>query len=328
MIPDPNPRGGTRGGRGILVDGDHVFVASYHTIHVFDSDLRPVRQISHPLFADIHDLAWEGEHIWVSSTALDCAVKIDQQGETVDIWRPREEEEIASRFGLTPLPIDETKDNRLSYLGCAHKDPGHTHLNTVSIVNGRPTALLNKYGCIVGMRPTRILVCDPELCGAHNLVFTPDEEILTCNTHGQEIRIYDRDGRFRRRIGLRQFPEVRRLRRKFAVRSARLWLAERSPSYRLSWWLADGEMRASRPIFVRGLCPTDRQSVLVGISPASVLEVDWRHGRLLGFHQFSDNLHEAVQDVECGVDQPSRQRPVLVGGADPASADKFNGSER
>jgi hypothetical protein len=68
--------------------------------------------------------------------------------------------------------------------------------------------------------------------------------------------------------------------------------------------------------------------VLVGISPASVLEVDWRDGRLLGFHQFSDNLHEAVQDVECGVDQPNRQRPVLVGESAPSSADEFNGPER
>ena len=166
MIPDPNPRGGTRGGRGILVDGDEIYVASYHTIYVFDAELRPIRHFSNPLFADIHYLTWDGEHIWASSTALDYAVKVDKYGETVELWSPREDPIVANRFGLAPRPLDRLQDNRLSYLGIAHRQAGHTHLNTVSLLNGRPVALLNSFGCVVELNPTRIVIAEPALRGA------------------------------------------------------------------------------------------------------------------------------------------------------------------
>ena len=45
-IPDPPPKGWGRGGRGIVVIEDEVFVASYHTIHVFDLQLRPLRHLA------------------------------------------------------------------------------------------------------------------------------------------------------------------------------------------------------------------------------------------------------------------------------------------
>ena len=38
-VLDRNSRGSTRGGRGILVDEDYVYVASYHSILVFDHQL-------------------------------------------------------------------------------------------------------------------------------------------------------------------------------------------------------------------------------------------------------------------------------------------------
>jgi hypothetical protein len=60
---DPNPRGGTRGGRGVLVNGDRVFAATYHSVHVFTRDCRPVGQISHPLFSNLHELAWDGDSL-------------------------------------------------------------------------------------------------------------------------------------------------------------------------------------------------------------------------------------------------------------------------
>src|SRR5438105_11528205 len=66
VIRDPNPRGGTRGGRGILVEDGQVYVASYHTLHVFDRDLQPVRCISNPFFAGLHELCWDNGSIWAS----------------------------------------------------------------------------------------------------------------------------------------------------------------------------------------------------------------------------------------------------------------------
>ncbi len=54
-LKDPNPRGNTRGGRGIAVIDDEVWVASYHTLRVFDRDLRRRRDLTHPLMVGLHE---------------------------------------------------------------------------------------------------------------------------------------------------------------------------------------------------------------------------------------------------------------------------------
>src|SRR5208337_1118904 len=69
MIHDLNPRGGTRGGRGILVKNGEVYAASYHTLHVFDRTLQPLRPISNRLFAGLHELCWDGDAIWATATS-------------------------------------------------------------------------------------------------------------------------------------------------------------------------------------------------------------------------------------------------------------------
>src|SRR6186997_3021254 len=97
-VPDPNSRGSTRGGRGILVDRNYVYVASYHSILVFDHQLNFVRQVSHPLFVNIHEIAWDGDAIWVSSTSIDAAIKIDLQGNMLDSWWPREDPVTSGQF--------------------------------------------------------------------------------------------------------------------------------------------------------------------------------------------------------------------------------------
>ena len=43
---DPNPRGNTRGGRGIARVGDLLCVATYNSISVVDRDLTPVNKLS------------------------------------------------------------------------------------------------------------------------------------------------------------------------------------------------------------------------------------------------------------------------------------------
>ena len=38
-----------------------------------------------------------------------------------------------------------------------------------------------------------------------------------------------------------------------------------------------------RPVFVRGLCETPNGNILVGISPAAIIELDWKSGKLVDF---------------------------------------------
>ena len=78
---DPNPRGNSRGGRGIaLLPDGRIMVASYHSRYVFSPDLKHRQQFSHNLLAGIHDIFLTDRHtIWVASTAIDSALEFDYQ---------------------------------------------------------------------------------------------------------------------------------------------------------------------------------------------------------------------------------------------------------
>jgi hypothetical protein len=297
-ITDPNPRGGTRGGRGILVTSEEVYVASYHTFHVFDRDLNPIRSFSNHLFADLHELAWQNGAIWAASTVLDAAIMVDPWGKTLESWWPREDPIIAGRYDLPPLALDKEKDNRLSYLGTSHVQRGHTHLNTVALLDDRPLVLLNQFGCVVRLNPTEILLEDPRLRGAHNLLVTPDRRIVINDTANQAVVIYDSSGRLCKRIQLARFWPVRKIRWRFALRGMRIWLGARSPSFRLGWFLM-GNIVASRPVFVRGLSLTPFGTLLVGVSPATILEIDWKTDKLVRSFTYSKNVNEAVHGLVC-----------------------------
>src|SRR3982751_2230121 len=55
-LDDPNPRGGARGGRGITLLQDELFVASYHSLLGYDFDLNPTRRIDNFHFAGVHEI--------------------------------------------------------------------------------------------------------------------------------------------------------------------------------------------------------------------------------------------------------------------------------
>jgi hypothetical protein len=241
-------------------------------------------------------MAWEKDSIWATSTVLDGAVKVDRQGNTVDGWWPREDPVVAKHLQLPPLLLDKNKDNRLAYLGTSYKQAGHTHLNALAFLDGKPIFLLNKYGCLVQLEPTRILVQDPRLVGGHNILVTPDRTILVNDTVNQAVLAYSEDGNLLRRLPLGRYGVVRRIRRRFALRSMRLWLGKRSPSFRVSQWLVKNIV-ASRPVFVRGLCSTPSGSILVGISPATVLEIDYRNGELVDVFAYSKDVNECIHGL-------------------------------
>src|SRR5262245_43842841 len=72
---DPNPRGNSRGCRGIVFDGEQVVASDYHTLHFFTRDLRQVRTLSHGLMVGIHELHADGDGtVWITSTELDAAL--------------------------------------------------------------------------------------------------------------------------------------------------------------------------------------------------------------------------------------------------------------
>ena len=55
-LRDQNPRGNCRGGRGIWLTADSVFVATYDGVRSFDHALNPKGDVSNSLLVDLHEV--------------------------------------------------------------------------------------------------------------------------------------------------------------------------------------------------------------------------------------------------------------------------------
>ena len=297
---DPNPRGGTRGGRGVLVNGHEVIAASYHSLHVFTRDLEPVRQISHGLFTNLHELAWDGDAIWVTSTGVEAALKIDRDGNVIESWWATEDPEIVTRFGLSPEKIDKTQDVRLRFAmaSVANGAPDQVHLNAVAVQGNRPLVLLNRLGCLVRLKPTEIVFQDPSIRGCHNVLVTRSGQLIVNDSHHRAIRVFEPSGRCIRTIDLEPLPPVQRLLERHLVTRMKFWLRKHGRPERVFKPLFRNP-HAAKPIWVRGLCETPRGTILVGISPATILELDVETGKLIDSFNFSRDLKVCIHGLSC-----------------------------
>src|SRR5581483_8437873 len=225
--------------------------------------------ISNPLFADLHEVCWDADRIWASSTKLDGAIELSKAGETLRTWWAREDPILAERYQLSPLSVYKQGQNGPGNGENGKRDPSHVHLNAVAVLDGRPLVLLNQFGCLVRLYPTEILVDDPSMFGCHNILVTRDRQILINDTVNKATVIYDANGTLQKRIELKRYGIIRKILWRYGVRTARLWLGKHSPSHRVSQLLIRN-ISASRPVFVRGLAETSRGTILVGISPAAI----------------------------------------------------------
>ncbi|MCX6583943.1 MAG: hypothetical protein NT166_27520 [Candidatus Aminicenantes bacterium] len=274
---DPNPRGNSRGGKGILISGNELFVGTYHSILVFDLDLNLKRKFSNNLFVNIHEMCFADENIWVSSTAIDCAVLVAPDGQTVKSWWPREETLLQEKYGLSPMDIDKTVDNRLLHIHAELSTKAHhTHLNSVVKSGPNTYVLLNKPGIVVQVEPVvKVVLEDPAIRGAHSpKISAAGDRLLLCSSIRKCIVVYDlENGKPVKQIALLDFPGIAKL------------------------YNAHPDQPFNQSIFVRGLEILDDQRILVGISPAAILEIDIQQNRLLDFFQYSPEVGDAVHGL-------------------------------
>lgn len=274
---DPNPRGNSRGGKGIIINDREIFVGTYHTILVFDHQLNLKRRITNPLFSNLHEMCFNGENIWVSCSAIDCAVQINRDGGTVSSWWPREDRLLQEKYGLWPMDIDKTADNRLKFLHLeVEKKESHTHLNSVVKYGDRTYVLLNRQGAVVQVEPTvKVIIEDQALRGGHSPAISVDgKRMILCSSFTKNILFYDLEsGDLQKKIHLLDFDVIVRLH-------------EQNP-----------DQPFNKSIFVRGLDIVDSRRILVGISPASILEIDIHNHRLLDFYQYSSDVGDAVHGL-------------------------------
>jgi hypothetical protein len=289
LSADPNPRGNSRGCRGISCVNGTVVTASYHTISIFDTNLNLVRDFSHGLMAGIHEIdAYRSDRVWVSCTSVNAALEFDlRTGEVIDQLWPQEIPAIAAYFHLTPMKLDKLADNRARFLDTIHtQSPSHVHLNAVRVWQGHLLALLNRFGAIVDLTAGRVLVHDESLDHAHNLEITDDGLAIVNNTFRQTIHFYDLTcGERVKVISLGAYPVVRRWKwRAWASNLIHITRTRRVKSV------------VARPIFVRGLdLVGDR--LFVGVSPASLLCIGSRSGQLLDWYRYADDVRVCVHGL-------------------------------
>jgi len=277
-INDPNKRGNSRGGRGILQRGERIYVANYHSLLIFDPDLQRVGTMSHGLFAGLHELSQTEDTIWAASTAIDAAVGVNDQGNVISSWWPRENKYLKDYLGVNPLMIDKSIDNRLLYLGKNHLGSDHVHLNAVTFVDNDMYVLLNRYGIVYNATKESIVIEDKRLKGAHNIIYHGGN-LLVNDTRGRSIRVYNKKGVLIKNIELLKFSPIKNI---FAP-----WRYRELPEKVVNKLL--GKKTLAAPLFVRGLFTLDDNRVFVGFSPATIAEIDIEDEILIDFYQFSDD---------------------------------------
>jgi hypothetical protein len=297
-LEDPNPRGSTRGGRGIVRVGPHLVVGSFHTLFRFTPDLERVDRVTHPLLAGIHQLdVVPGEDaVWVAATNVDAALLVRLgTGEVLDQRWPRESPGLQAELGLRPLAIDKTADLRGAFLSHeARHERGRVHLNAVRLHEGRLLGLLSRPGAIVDLDRGRVVIRYRSLVGTHDLLTNAEGSVIVNDTVGAKVRTFDLvTGRLTRTIDLRRFPWVQGLE-----------ASVRRPS-RPRRMVARALRRpvVARPLFVRGLARHEGR-LYVGVSPATILELDERSGALLGTYQHTSDANEVVHGLHVWSDAP------------------------
>lgn len=210
-VVDPNPRGNSRGGRGVVIVGDMTVIATYHTLEVCDRDLRVRGTFSHGNFAGIHEIMRRGERLFVASTAINAAAEVSLEAvvgsaafagkpvvaAAVRFWWPTEDRSVCQQLGvpITSYP-DKEGDNRLRHLDLHNRGrAGHLHLDAVDTDGDHAYALLNKPGAIPRLGDSGamdVVLRHPLLEGAHNLVFIGPGRAWVVGTSPAAILGFDR----------------------------------------------------------------------------------------------------------------------------------------
>jgi hypothetical protein len=290
-LSDLYPGSSTRGGRGIQVLGEKVIVASYHTLKIYDRELVHQRDVSHPLMVGLHETCLDGtETIWVSCTTIDAALQIDLgNGCLLRQFWPSEWPVLQQRFAITPLELDKRADNRALFLDETRYKSNRLHLNAVAVWQGQVYALLDKLAVVVNLDRQEVVIQDAALRGGHNLIIQDDGTAMINDTNGRGVRFYDLHTRsLQRVIDLTGFLPVRAL------------LKRHNILYRGRQVLRELRLyphTPPRPLFVRGMSIVG-DWLFVGVSPASVLCLDWRRGELVDLYSYSQDIHICVHGLK------------------------------
>jgi hypothetical protein len=288
---DPNPRGNTRGCRGIVHRNGNIIIANYHTLKIFDLNLKHIRDITHKLMVGLHEIdGLPTKRVWVASTAIDAALEFDlDTGELLNQFWPREMPLFQRQLGLEPMVINKSMDNRTKFLGSSHsKHPSHLHLNAVRVWKEQVYALFNHFGVVANLSNGEIMIRDQLLDHSHNLVITDDGIAILNNTFRQKIHFYElKTGKLLNSFDLNRYPWVRKLKHSAWMKNYINLITKLKPI----------KSSIARPLFLRGL-ELYRNKLFIGISPAAILCIDRYSGELLDMFKISNDVRVCVHGLK------------------------------
>lgn len=99
---ETNPRGGMRGGKGISIRPDRIAIANSAAVFHYDPAWNLLDVFSHPSCSAIHDIAFQGDTLWVTSARTDLLLQFDLQGNLLKHHYLRQPSPALDRLGWNP----------------------------------------------------------------------------------------------------------------------------------------------------------------------------------------------------------------------------------
>lgn len=255
------------GPHGIAWLGNHLVTGTFSDIRLFDADLNEVHRFSSPRLAGVHGVSVNGSKIWVSSCNNEAVICFDGDGNVLEEFQLRQNRRLLEQCGVeSPSHFGD---------GAAIADYRRQpfHVNHVQEIGGELLVSLHKQGCIWDLRGNR-MVCPDMGRGIHDAQKF-DGRYFVNDTGNQAFKVYSDDGTLHVAIPTRYY----RLRQFIAEMRGRLGL-DKERVCRVNW--------------LRGLAFVDDRTVLVGVSPATVLRIDLEKAAVRNDIQLSRENCEAV----------------------------------
>lgn len=269
------PRGGSRGGRGVQVFNNKIYVAIYDRILVYDLKWNLLSEIQHPHVVGHHEIQVDAQGIWCCSTMIDAVIKLDFSGKVLFEWWASEDDDFVTWVKGNKLLWDRSTDYS-TY--APHPDiegyPNHQfHINSVYCVDGKVYAYdLTTAALFVVWPRFEPIVRNPKWGHAHN-VCPRGNEILV---NASELKAFE------------------------------IW---RMPQGRQRWWqkkpyrvqrvvVVPGVGKStqfSKSGWVRGRIDLGPHEFIVGCNPASLHHI--KDGKIVQRWQISDEVNEAVHGL-------------------------------
>lgn len=282
VLSNPGPRGGARGARGVLsMDNRHI-VANFNSLLVYSDTWKLEKILSHPHFNGIHEIDADNDSIWVTSTGLDAIVRIDREGRLIDEWFLGElDTGSRDELGIAARVIDHDSDHRYHVYD---NDELVTHVNSVRLHDGHPIICLKKQGILVDLANTKLLSVSHEGAGFHNGTYIDNNIALVNSSHEQRLYAID------------TVSKEEELLIDWANRPA-------SPSTAIDRLIStvfstrsspDGAAKAG---WTRGLAIMNTGNIVVGLSPATIVEIDLEKKLIVSAMVLSEDIHEAIHGL-------------------------------